>query len=82
MPAPFRGHGHILGYPDAVLTALSEEHGVVDLSASPTGPGIGQAVRVIPNHACVVTNLFDEVHLVRGEIVERRARVTSRGRLA
>jgi D-serine deaminase-like pyridoxal phosphate-dependent protein len=79
-PAP--GHGHIRAYPDAVITGLSEEHGVVDLSACITRPLIGERVQVIPNHACVVTNLFDRVHLMRGTVVEEIAVVTSRGKLS
>lgn len=81
VPAPFRGHGHIVEYPDAIVTALSEEHAVVDLSASATRPLIGDTVRIIPNHACVVSNLFDRVHLVRGDRLESIARVTSRGKV-
>jgi D-serine deaminase-like pyridoxal phosphate-dependent protein len=75
------GHGHVVEYPDAVITALSEEHAAVDLSACIARPGIGDRVRIIPNHACVVSNLFDIVHLMRGETVEEMAEVTSRGRL-
>ena len=78
-PAP--GHGHMLGYPEALITGLSEEHGVVDLTACAARPEIGARVRVIPNHACVVTNLFDQVYLLRGDTVEEVAQVTSRGRL-
>lgn len=81
VPAPYKGHGHIIEYPDAVLTALSEEHAVVDVSACPEKPAVGDTVRVIPNHACVVTNLFDTVYLVRGDFVEREAVITSRGKL-
>lgn len=80
-PAPAEGHGHLLGYPEAVITVLSEEHGVVDVSACARKPAIGETVRVIPNHACVVTNLFDRVHLVRGDRVEEVADITSRGKL-
>ncbi len=80
-PAPHKGHGHIVEYPDAVITGLSEEHAVVDLSACADKPEVGDAVRVIPNHACVVTNLFDRVHLVRGDKVDRVADITSRGKL-
>jgi D-serine deaminase-like pyridoxal phosphate-dependent protein len=79
--APVPGHGHVVDYPDAVVTSLSEEHGVLDLSACPTRPEIGERVRVIPNHACVVSNLHDTVHLVRGEEVVATEPVTSRGRL-
>jgi D-serine deaminase-like pyridoxal phosphate-dependent protein len=79
--APMPGHGRIVAYPDAVITALNEEHGIVDLSACTTRPRIGERVRVIPNHACVVTNLFDQVHLLRGGKVVEIATVTSRGKL-
>ena len=74
------GHGYIREYPDAVIHSLSEEHAVVDLSAC-TGakPAIGERVRVVPNHACVVTNLFNTVHGLRGERVERVFTVEARG---
>lgn len=80
-PAPVPGHGHLVEYPEAVVTGLSEEHAVVDLSACAVRPEVGDRVHVIPNHACVVTNLFDAIHLMRGDHVEEIARVTSRGRL-
>ncbi len=80
-PAPQGGHGRITDYPDAVITALNEEHGIVDLTACPEKPQIGDRVRVIPNHACVVTNLFDRVYLMRGDRVDEVAEVTSRGKL-
>ena len=81
-PAPQGGHGRIITYTDAVITALNEEHGIVDLTGCPDKPQIGDRVRVIPNHACVVTNLFDQVYLIRGTVVEEVAQVTSRGKLA
>jgi len=60
------------------LTGLSEEHGVVAIA-----PGdsfrIGQRVRVLPNHACVVSNLHDRVYGVRGERVEAVFEVAARG---
>ena len=75
------GFGYILGYPDAVITGLSEEHGHIDLTNSPTKPAIGEKLRIIPNHACVVSNLFDEVNLISdGKLVERVA-VAARGRV-
>lgn len=80
-PEPMLGHGHIVEYPDAIIQGLSEEHAVVDLTGCKTKPKIGETVRVIPNHACVISNLFDHVYLVRGDQVERRADVTSRGKL-
>lgn len=79
--SPLPGYGHITLYPKAVITGLSEEHAVVDLSACENRPEIGDRVRVIPNHACVVSNLFDVVHLIRGDQVEDVAAITSRGKL-
>jgi len=77
----FPGHGHLVEYPGAVIISLSEEHGVVDLSACASKPEIGDRVRVIPNHVCVVSNLFDTVHLVSGDDVTETLPVAARGRL-
>lgn len=74
------GFGHIVERPDAVIRSLSEEHGVVDL-ASPDALAIGQRIRVIPNHACVVSNLFDRVYLVSGNEVVAEEVVAARGKV-
>ncbi|MBN9076317.1 MAG: alanine racemase [Rhizobiales bacterium 65-79] len=76
------GHGHIVEYPEAVITGLSEEHAVVDLSGCPERPRIGDKVRVVPNHVCVVTNLFDGVHLAEDGEVIARLPVRARGRMS
>ena len=75
------GFGRIVEYPDAVITSLSEEHGIIDLTACTTKPQIGERVRIIPNHACVVSNLFDEVVLISGDAVVEKAPVAARGRV-
>jgi D-serine deaminase-like pyridoxal phosphate-dependent protein len=75
------GHGRIVEYPDAVIDRLSEEHGMVDLSRSALGPKVGEIVHIIPNHACVVTNMFDEVYAVRGGEVEATWPVAARGKV-
>lgn len=75
------GFGLITGYPDAVISGLSEEHGIVDLSRCAQKPKIGETVRIIPNHACVVSNLYDEVVLISGETVVDVLPVAARGRL-
>ena len=62
------GFGHILEYPDAQIRELHEEHGIVDLTAcTGASPKIGDVVQIIPNHACVVSNLFDRVFLRHGD---------------
>jgi len=71
------GHGFILGRTSRVMR-LSEEHGVIDVT-----PGerftVGERVRVLPNHACVVSNLHDRVHAVRDGRVVEVWRVAARG---
>ena len=70
-PAFGQGYGLILGYEDAVIERLNEEHGIVDLSRCTTKPVVGERLRIVPNHVCVVSNLHDEVAVSRdGELVE------------
>ena len=76
----FSDYGMIVEYPDAVIAGLSEEHSTVDLSKI-TGPRpqIGEKVRIIPNHTCVVSNLFDLMTFHRDGIVTRVEDVAARG---
>jgi len=43
-----------------VIERLNEEHGIVDLTRCVRKPVIGERIRIVPNHVCVVTNLHDE----------------------
>ena len=74
-----KGYGHLMEYPDALVTGLSEEHGIVDLSACREKPKVGDVVSVVPNHCCVVSNMVDEVYGVRGGTVEVTWPVAARG---
>ena len=74
-----KGFGHVMEYPEAVIATLSEEHGVVDLSACPERPAVGDVVEVVPNHCCVVSNMVDEVYGVRDGRVEAVWPVAARG---
>jgi len=73
------GYGHLLEYPEAAVVNLSEEHGVVDLSACRERPAVGDVVEVVPNHCCVVSNMVDEVYGVRDGTVETVWPVAARG---
>jgi D-serine deaminase-like pyridoxal phosphate-dependent protein len=75
------GYGHVLEYPDAGITALSEEHGTVDLSQCRERPSVGEVVNVVPNHCCVVSNMVDEVVGVRGDRIEVVWPVAARGKV-
>jgi D-serine deaminase-like pyridoxal phosphate-dependent protein len=73
------GHGYLPAYPEARLTKLSEEHGVLETEGSERAPTIGERVRVIPNHVCVISNLHNQVYIVRGDEVVDVWQVQSRG---
>jgi D-serine deaminase-like pyridoxal phosphate-dependent protein len=63
------------------IERLSEEHATVRVSGRSV-LRIGDLVRVLPNHACVVSNLVDEIRLVDGLDLVETLRVAARGRIA
>ena len=73
------GYGRILEYPQAKIYNLNEEHGYVDVSACTQRPEIGERVRVIPNHCCAVSNLFNQIVGIRQDQVEVEWQVAARG---
>ena len=76
------GFGVVYGREDVVVRAMSEEHGLLDLSRTDWRPAVGDRVRIVPNHVCIVVHLFDMVHGLRGESVESSWQVAARGRAA
>jgi D-serine deaminase-like pyridoxal phosphate-dependent protein len=75
------GHGHILEHPEATITMLNEEHGIVDVSRCARKQRVGDRVRIVPNHVCVVSNLFEEVNLVEADQVVGTLKIAARGLL-
>ena len=73
------GYGQIAGRRSR-LQRLSEEHGVIVVEEG-EGFRVGERLRILPNHACVVSNLHDVVFGVRGETVEAQLGVAARGRV-
>ena len=76
------GFGVIQGHEEIVITALSEEHGIIELPEASDWPRIGDRVRIIPNHACVVSNLFDVVNLIGADGEIETVPVAARGLVA
>jgi D-serine deaminase-like pyridoxal phosphate-dependent protein len=74
------GFGQLLEHPEVLVTRMSEEHGILDVSGSEWNPRVGERVRVVPNHVCVAVSLFDITYGVRGEVVETSWRIDARGR--
>lgn len=71
--------GLVLEYPEAVLSAFSEEHGTLDLSRCQDRPRIGEQLTIIPNHCCTTTNMHDRVYGVRGGEVVKVFKIAARG---
>jgi len=74
------GFGALLDRPEVVVARMSEEHGILDLARTDWRPRVGDRVRVVPNHVCIVVHLNDIVYGVRGVTVEESWPVAARGR--
>jgi D-serine deaminase-like pyridoxal phosphate-dependent protein len=73
------GYGQLLGRASRI-EKLSEEHGVIAVAAGERFR-VGERVRILPNHACVVANLHDRLVGVSGSRVEAVLPVAARGRV-
>jgi D-serine deaminase-like pyridoxal phosphate-dependent protein len=85
--SPSPGHGLVFPTlhgsapdPSIVLERLSEEHATARVPAD-CPLRVGDRVRILPNHACVVTNLMDELLLVEDDAIVDRLPVAARGRI-
>jgi|SRR5690625_2938598 len=78
--ASIAGHGFVKEHPEFVIERLSEEHGVIPMDGE-VNVSLNDKLTIIPNHACVVVNLFD-AYLVhqKGKVIDEW-KVDARGRL-
>ena len=74
------GFGSLQEHPEVIVKGMSEEHGLLDLSRTSWRPVVGERVRIIPNHVCIVVHLNDVVFGVRDDAVETSWPVEARGR--
>lgn len=74
-----KGYGYIVDYPEIEIYALNEEHAF--LRSEEKNPlQIGDKIAIIPNHACVVTNLVDAVYGFRNGKLEQMIQIDARGK--
>ncbi len=73
------GYGYIVEYPDLEIYALNEEHAFVR-STGKNPLEVGDKISIIPNHACVVTNLAEKVYGFRGGKLDRMIPIDARGK--
>lgn len=76
------GYGLIREHPNARIEKFAEEHGFLDLRGCNEKPGVGEIVRIVPNHVCVVVNMVDRLIAVRGEEIVGELTVDARGRIS
>ena len=76
-----QGHGWVREYPAAVIYGLSEEHGCIDFSQCETRPAVGDKLNIVPNHVCVVSNLFDFVYFLQADNRLKKVAVAARGKV-
>jgi D-serine deaminase-like pyridoxal phosphate-dependent protein len=72
------GHGSVVGHPELLVTALSEEVGKIAVTGS-TDVKVGDRIMIIPNHSCSTANLTDYYLLTDGEDVKSVISVDIRG---
>ena len=73
------GYGYVIGHPEVEIYSLNEEHAF--LRTEGVNPlQIGDKIAIIPNHACVVTNLVDEAYGFRGGEFSHMIKIDARGK--
>ena len=50
--------------PDRRVVSVSQEHGIVSGRIP-----VGEKVRILPNHSCLTVAMYDDFHVVRGDMV-------------
>ncbi|MBW6516427.1 MAG: alanine racemase [Candidatus Cloacimonetes bacterium] len=75
-----KGHGLLKEYPEILIERLSEEHGILRVNKDHEIQ-IGDRLTIIPNHACSVMNLFDDVYVVKEAQIYAKWQVVARGKV-
>lgn len=71
--------GYIVEAPEIEIYKVNEEHGFLK-SESDISFKIGDVISIIPNHACVIPNLAEEVYGMRGGRLDKVLPVEARGK--
>jgi D-serine deaminase-like pyridoxal phosphate-dependent protein len=74
-----KGYGIVRELGDAAVYEVNEEHGYLDLSNAVDPLSVGDLVRIVPNHVCPVSNLFDKVVFIDGSEILGAVTVDARG---
>jgi D-serine deaminase-like pyridoxal phosphate-dependent protein len=72
-------YGYILEHPNAKLYSLSEEHGWLKIDEK-ININIGDKIKIIPVHSCIVMSNFDYFYMVQKDDVLDKYKVDARGK--
>jgi D-serine deaminase-like pyridoxal phosphate-dependent protein len=73
------GFGLVIEHPEILFESMSEEHGHLNLSASPHRLLIGERLSILPNHVCSCVNMHDRIWYHRKGVVEGSWKIEGRG---
>ena len=65
--------------PGAKLTALAEEHGIIQFEEPESRLRVGDKIELIPSHGCTTINLHDSYYAIRKGLLEAIWPITGRG---
>jgi D-serine deaminase-like pyridoxal phosphate-dependent protein len=78
--SPEDGFAALMDRPEVTVQRMSEEHGILDLRNTEWRPVVGEQVRLVPNHVCIVVHLHEVIYGLRGDRIETSWPVSARGR--
>lgn len=79
-PLFLKGFGKVVGFNEAVLERMNEEHGIV-LMPPEHGVRVGEQLEIIPNHICSTVNLHNDLYVIKENQEIEKVPVAARGRL-
>lgn len=78
----YKGYGYVKKFSKAYINDVNEEHGFIMLTGNDSDITIGDKLEIIPNHVCVVVNLFDHIYVLNeSEQVIAKWLIRARGRV-
>ena len=69
----------VVGHPELMPLAPSEEHLPLAVEQGNAGPEVGEALYLMPRHVCPTVNNFDSALLVKNGAIESVQQVSARG---
>jgi D-serine deaminase-like pyridoxal phosphate-dependent protein len=69
-----------IGLPGVSYAWAGDEHGRLDLRETDREVRVGDRIQFVPPHCDPTVNLYDQIHAVRGEVIEGVWPIAARGK--